>query len=150
MDPDFIHELFAEFGAVEIRRLFGGAGLFADGVMFGLVSSGEIYLKADAETVPHFEAEGCGPFEYGSKTGRRTIASFRKLPERLYDDADGLAEWAREALAVARLKAVAKPDKPPSRAREHTTKKPATKKPATRKIVVKKTGTKKMSPRASS
>ena len=108
MDPDFIHELFAGFGTVEVRRLFGGAGLFADGVMFGLVSGGEIYLKADAETVPRFEAEGCGPFEYGTKTGTRAIASFRKLPERLYDDADELAEWARDALRRARRKAAAK------------------------------------------
>ena len=40
MDPDDIRELFAGFGAVQVRRMFGGAGLFADGVMFGLVSGG--------------------------------------------------------------------------------------------------------------
>ncbi len=108
MDPDTIQELFAGFGAVSVRRMFGGAGLYADGVMFGLVSGGEIYLKADTETVPRFEAEGCGPFEYRTKTGRRAIASFRKLPERLYDDADELAEWAREALGAARRSGAAK------------------------------------------
>ena len=133
MDPDFIHELFAGFGAVEVRRLFGGAGLFADGVMFGLVSRGEIYLKADAETAPRFEAEGCGPFEYGSKTGRRAIASFRKLPERLYDDADELAQWARQALTVARRKAAARPGKRASRAKKTGAKKTGTKKSGTKK-----------------
>ncbi len=150
MNPDFIRELFSGLGAVEVRRLFGGAGLFADGVMFGLVSSGEIYLKADAETAPRFEAEGCGPFEYGTKTGRRAIVSFRKLPERLYDDADELVQWAREALAVARRKAAARPGKCPSRAREPATKKFATEKPATTKAAVKKTGAKKTPRRASS
>ena len=48
VDADIIRELFADFGAVQVRRMFGGAGLFADGVMFGLVSDGQIFLKADA------------------------------------------------------------------------------------------------------
>ena len=133
VDADFIHELFAGFGTVEVRRLFGGVGLFADGLMFGLVSRGEIYLKADEETAPRFEAEGCGPFEYGTRTGRRAIASFRKLPERLYDDADELAQWAWDALAVARRKGAARPGKRPPRA-----KRPATKKTGTTKTGIKK------------
>jgi DNA transformation protein and related proteins len=116
VNPDFLRDLFADFGSVEVRRLFGGAGLFADGVMFGLVSGGQIYLKADTESVPRFEAEGCGPFEYGTKTGKRAIASFRRLPDRLYDDTGELAQWARAALAVARQSAAGKPSaKAPSK-----------------------------------
>ena len=108
MDPDFIQELFAAFGPVSVRRLFGGAGIYADGVLIGAVFRDEVYLKADAETAPRFDAEGCGTFEYATKTGTRAIASFRKLPERLYDDADELADWARQALGVARRKAASK------------------------------------------
>ncbi len=132
MDSDYIQELFAAFGAVSVRRLFGGAGLYADGIMFGLVSRGEIYLKADDVTAPRFEAEGCGPFEYGTRTGRRAIASFRKLPERLYDDADELADWAREALAVARRNAADRSGKGSSRAKEPATRKSRPKKPGTK------------------
>ncbi len=91
MDADFIRELFCEFGIVTVRRMFGGAGLYADGVMFGLVSGGQIYLKTDAATAPIFEREGCGPFEYGTKSGRRAIISYWRLPDRLYDDAEDLA-----------------------------------------------------------
>ena len=36
VDAGFIHDLFQPFGAVTVRRMFGGAGLFVDGVMFGL------------------------------------------------------------------------------------------------------------------
>lgn len=57
VDAEFIHDLFQPFGAVTVRRMFGGAGLFADGVMFGLVSGGQIYLKADATTMTCFERE---------------------------------------------------------------------------------------------
>jgi DNA transformation protein len=117
VDPDHIRELFAGFGAVAVRRLFGGAGLFADGVMFGLVSGGEIYLKADAETVPAFESEGCGPFEYAIKTGKRALNSYWRLPERLYDDPEELAVWAARSLALAQRRR-----KPPVKRRALTKK----------------------------
>ena len=112
MDPDTIQELFAGFGAVSVRRMFGGAGLYADGVMFGLLSDGQIFLKADAATIPAFEREGCAPFAYGTKTGKRAVMSFWRLPDRLYDDPDELAQWARTALSVAHKSAAAKPKKP--------------------------------------
>jgi DNA transformation protein len=102
LDPDHIRELFAAFGPVQVRRMFGGAGLYADGVMFGLVSGGLIHLKADAGTVARFEAEGCRPFEYGTSAGRRAIMSYWRIPDRLYDDPDALAHWARQALEAAR------------------------------------------------
>lgn len=115
MDPDHIRELFVVFGAVSVRRMFGGAGLYADGVMFGLVSDGQIYLKADAATAAAFEREGCGPFEYGTKAGKRAVMSYWRLPDRLYDDPDDLAQWAKRALAAAQRKPAAKPKRGKSR-----------------------------------
>jgi DNA transformation protein and related proteins len=109
VDAEFIRELFQPFGAVSVRRMFGGAGLFVEGVMFGLVSGGEIYLKADATTVTWFKRESCGPFEFSTKHGKRALTSYWRLPDRLYDDADELAQWARQALTAARQGAAAKP-----------------------------------------
>ncbi|MGA9337060.1 MAG: TfoX/Sxy family protein [Pseudolabrys sp.] len=110
VDAEFIHDLFQSFGAVSVRRMFGGAGLFADGVMFGLVSGGQIYLKVDATMVPCFEHEQCEPFEYSTKNGKRALTSYWRLSDRLYDDADELARWARRALAAARRGAAVKPE----------------------------------------
>jgi DNA transformation protein and related proteins len=109
VDPDTIQELFAVFGGVTVRRMFGGAGLYADGVMFGLISDGQIYLKTGPATAKDFEREGGAPFEYGTKTGKRAVMSYWRLPDRLYDDPDALAEWARTALSVAHGCAAAKP-----------------------------------------
>ena len=109
MDADTIRDLFAEFGTVHIRRMFGGAGIYADDVMFGLVSDGLIYLKADANTVPAFERENCAPFQYTTKKGKRAVMSYWRLPDRLYDDPAELAQWAKQALGVARKNAAVKP-----------------------------------------
>ena len=64
MDAEFLRELFAEFGPVTVRRMFSGAGVYADGVIIALVIGDVLYLKADAATSARFAAEGCGPFEY--------------------------------------------------------------------------------------
>lgn len=104
MDADFIRDLFAEFGPVAVRRMFGGAGVYADGVMFALVTRDQLYFKADPDATERFLREGCAPFSYAVKTGERTITSYWRVPDRLYDDPAELAEWARAALSAARAK----------------------------------------------
>jgi DNA transformation protein len=99
--PEDIRELFSVFGVVAVRRMFGGAGIYADGTMFGLVADGVIYLKADERNAPAFESENLPPFTYETKDGKRGVMSYRRMPERLYDDPDELASWARAALAAA-------------------------------------------------
>ncbi len=101
MTPDDIQELFSVFGVVAVRRMFGGAGIYADGTMFALVADGVIYLKADELSTPAFERENLPPFTYETKDGRRGVMSYRRMPERLYDDPDELATWAHAALAAA-------------------------------------------------
>ena len=98
MDADFISDLFAAFGPVTVRRMFSGAGIFADGLMLGLVVREAIYLRADQMSIADFEREGSIPFTYtrGRKSGRPSqhALPYWRLPERLYDDPDELADWA--------------------------------------------------------
>ncbi len=103
MTPDDIVELFSDFGPVTVRRKFGGAGIYADGTMFGLVADGVIYLKAGGDNAAMFEREGLPPFTYQRRTDERAVMSYRRMPDRLYDDPEELAEWARAALSAARL-----------------------------------------------
>jgi DNA transformation protein len=108
LDAEFIRDLFAQFRPVTIRRMFRSAGIFCDGVMFGLISDGTIFLKADEASIPDFKREGCRPFTYTrSKRAGRVALPYWRLPERLYDDPDELAVWAERALAVAERKKLA-------------------------------------------
>jgi DNA transformation protein len=100
--PDDIVELFSAFGPVTVRRMFGGAGIYADGTMFALVADGVIYLKASESNLAMFEREGLEPFSYAARGNDRIVMSYRRMPDRLYDDPDELAVWARAALEAAR------------------------------------------------
>jgi len=108
VDAGFIRDLFAPFGPVTVRRMFSGAGIFADGLMFGLVVRDVIYLKVDDANRADFEREASAPFTYtrGKKSDRprEHALPYWRLPERLYDDPDELAEWARRAFAAAERK----------------------------------------------
>jgi DNA transformation protein and related proteins len=89
-----------------VRRMFGGAGIYSDGTMFALVADGVIYLKADELSTQAFERENLPPFTYETKDGKRGVMSYRRMPERLYDDPDELATWARAAQAAAQRSGV--------------------------------------------
>jgi DNA transformation protein len=118
MEPDFLIELFAEFGPVAIRRMFSGFGIAADGIHFALALRGAIYLRADDQTVAKFEAEGSRPFQYQTRAREVTVRSYWQLPERLYDDPREFSEWAKAALAAAHRAAIrpcATPRKPAHR-----------------------------------
>lgn len=97
---DYLHEVLAPFGAVTARRMFGGFGIYHDGVMFALVAGDTLYLKADAESVVAFETEGLLQFEY-DKAGKRVKMSYYQAPETLFDDPDAARYWAQLAYAAA-------------------------------------------------
>jgi len=108
MDRDFLIDLFAGFGPVTIRRMFSGFGISADGTNFALALRGGLYLRADEQTIPRFEAEGSKPFQYQTRAKTVTVGSYWQLPERLYDDPEELTDWARAALSAAQRAALRK------------------------------------------
>ncbi len=108
MDRDFLLDLFSSFGPVTLRRMFSGFGVSRDGINFALVLRGAIYLRADEQTIPQFEAEGTCAFQYVARGKPVTLHSYWQLPERLYDDPDELAVWARNAFDAARQVAALK------------------------------------------
>jgi DNA transformation protein len=132
MDRDFLIDLFAGFGPVAIRRMFSGFGISADGTNFALALRGGLYLRADEQTIPQFEAEGSKPFQYQTRAKTVTVNSYWQLPERLYDDPDEMTGWARAALSAAQRAALRKPNKG-RKAAKAPAKKAAIKKPVTRK-----------------
>jgi DNA transformation protein len=113
-DPEAIRELFSSFRNVSVRRMFGGHGVFLDGLMFALEADGEMYLKADEHTIPKLAAENSEPFVYKAK-GREISLSYWKLPERLYDEPDEFAAFARDAFEAARRAAAGKPKRSPKK-----------------------------------
>ncbi len=102
-DAAYVADLVERFGAfadVVPRRMFGGWGLFADGVMFALVDDGQVYLKTDEANRPDFEALGLQPWVYEAASKRATM-SYYPPPDEAMDDAAELRPWFEGARAAA-------------------------------------------------
>ncbi len=101
MDNDAIEELFESVGPVTIRRMFGGKGIYADGIIFALELRGELMLKGDEESAPLLEAAGATRWRYEGKGGKPVAMPYWTIPDEALDDPDIMAKWARIALDAA-------------------------------------------------
>jgi len=111
-------ELLAPLGATRSRRMFGGHGFYIDDLFVALIAFDRLYLKADAQSRPHFEAAGCEPFVYDG-AGKSVTLGYFSAPEDAMESPALMQPWARLALeaalrgrlAKAAKKAPAKPRK---------------------------------------
>ena len=108
-DEALVHilDLLAEVAPVP-KRMFGGLGLFHQGVMFGLMDGDALYLKADDETLGDYEAEGSGPFVF-NMSDRQVSTGYYEIPATVAEDQELAVEWARKAIDVAFRADAAKP-----------------------------------------
>lgn len=100
MDDDAIREIFSGLGEVSIRKLFGGKGVYCDGLIVGVEVRDEVLLKADNVSAPEFEAAGARRWAYDGK-GRPVHMPYWSIPDSAIDDPDELAIWTRKAYEAA-------------------------------------------------
>jgi DNA transformation protein and related proteins len=110
MDAEGLKALFEPFGLVTVRRMFGGSGIYAEGLCFAIEADGEVYIKADTLSQPSFSGAGSAPFTY-VMNGKPKSMPYWRLPEIAHDEADELRRWAGMGLEAARRAAEAKGDR---------------------------------------
>ncbi len=95
-----VSELLAGAGAVATRRMFGGHGVYLDGLFIGIIAGDVLYLKADARTVGEFETAGSTLFHYTGQ-GRMMALQFWSAPDEAMESPQLMRPWARLAVAAA-------------------------------------------------
>ncbi len=96
--------------------MFGVSGLFRAGLIFGLISDGELYFKAADSNRADFEAKKSQPFTYETR-GRKIATSYWRVPEDVIEDAGELTSWATKSYDVALKSRKAESTKPQRRRR---------------------------------
>jgi DNA transformation protein len=105
---EFVLEQLAPAGRVTPRAMFGGVGLYLDGLFFALIDDDTLYFKTDDSNRARFEQAGSRPFCPFPDRPDQAMA-YWQVPAEVLEDADQLAAWAREALAVALAKWTRRP-----------------------------------------
>ena len=101
MENAAIEEIFAPFGAVKIKNMFGGKGVYLDGMIVACDIDGELVLKADATSSPAFAAAGSRQWSYEHKEGKRVFMPYWTVPDAAFDDPDEMGKWVKLALEAA-------------------------------------------------
>jgi len=105
---DFLKDQLRGLGPITARRMFSGAGIYCDGIIFALLLRDTLHFKVDDANRAAYEAEGMQPFTYQARGKPVRMEAYWRVPERLLDDPDEMLLWARDALAAGRRAAAGK------------------------------------------
>ncbi|MFZ4508499.1 MAG: TfoX/Sxy family protein [Fimbriimonas sp.] len=115
VSPEKVDQFLQRLGEVRpitSRKMFGGIGLYSDGVFFAVIDNDRLYFKSDAETDPTYEAHGSA--QWVIEGDPPSPMPYREVPASVFAGPD-LGAWIDAAVAVATRKKSA-----PKRARPKT------------------------------
>jgi len=90
----------ALFGAINIKAMFGGFGIYRDGLIFAIIVDDKLYFKVDAASIEEFKQLGLLPFTYEAR-GKRVAMSYYEAPAEVLEDRHEMAIWAKKAYQSA-------------------------------------------------
>lgn len=93
---EFVTEQLAPLGALRVRRMFGGHGIYRGEAFFAIVHKGRLFFRTDPEDRVHYRARGSREF-MPSKTQR--LGTYWEVPADVLDDPELVLAWARKAAA---------------------------------------------------
>jgi DNA transformation protein and related proteins len=98
---EHVVETMREFGPVTAKAMFGGFGLYHEGLFFALIADDTLYLKVDDENRDSFEAAALPAFVYVTKDGDRMAMGYRQAPPEALESPAAMTAWARSGYAAA-------------------------------------------------
>jgi len=99
---NYVLDQLSGWGKVSVRRMFGGAGLYREGKIFGVIAGNVAYLKVDDSTRGEFVKAGAAPFMPYPDKMKTNVSSYYEIPPEVLENPQQLALWAQRALEIAR------------------------------------------------
>lgn len=98
-----VYDLLAHMSGVTFKRMFGGFGLYLDGVVFGIITDGELYFKVDETNRAKYELAGSQPFVYFNGKKEVTL-SYWLVPSEILENPSELENWVLDSFQINSLK----------------------------------------------
>ncbi|CAN5134547.1 hypothetical protein BH09PAT2_BH09PAT2_10610 [soil metagenome] len=93
-----LQDVLSHIPGISSRAMFGGHGIYKDGVIFGLIANDVLYFKVGESNISDYEKAGSQPFTYSKKDGKATAMSYWGLPESVFEKKEELNEWVQKAV----------------------------------------------------
>ena len=96
---DYImHDVFSGMYGITSRPLFGGHGIYKDGVIFAIIVKDELYFKVGEKNRQDFNKYDSEPFRYTMPNGKKVEMPYRKLPDEIMEDRGALPAWIEKSV----------------------------------------------------
>ena len=101
-----IGDVLGHISGITSKRMFGGYGIYRDGVIFAIITGdGELRFKADDTTKDKYEARGGEQFTYTGHTSRPpTPMPYWRVPDEVLEDRELITSWVEEAVMISKLR----------------------------------------------
>lgn len=99
-----VHDALVNIDGITSRAMFGGYGLYKDGIIFGIIVDDELYFKVDDTNRKEYESFGSSPFTYEGKNRKKITMSYWKIPEEIIEDRERVSALAIQSLCINSLK----------------------------------------------
>jgi DNA transformation protein len=97
-----VSEVLADVDGISSRAMFGGYGIYKDGVIFAIIADEQLYFKVDDSNRKDYEQYGSGPFVYSQGKTKSTSMSYWELPADIQEDRDEIANWVDKSYDVSK------------------------------------------------
>lgn len=95
-----MYDVLGGISGITSKKMFGGWGIYKDGIFFALIADVDLYFKTDKSTLEHFSRYGSEPFSYTRLGKTAVLKSYWRVPEEVMEDREKILEWAEEAVQV--------------------------------------------------
>ncbi len=100
MSKDYLHyvlDLLSELEKVTYRAMFGGYGIYLNGIIFAIIADDELYFKVDQTSIDMYKKYNSEPFSYTTKNGKKAVMSYWQVPCSVLEDDKTILEYAKAA-----------------------------------------------------
>lgn len=98
-----LQDVLGHIEGVLAKPMFGGYGLYRNGIIFGIIAYQQLYFKVDETSLPDYKRLGSEPFIYEAK-GKKIALSYWLVPESVMEDPDHIEGWVEESLRISLTK----------------------------------------------
>jgi DNA transformation protein len=98
----YVLDQLVSLGEVESRRMFGGAGIYCNGLFFAIIADDVLYFKVDDTNRVEYEQAGMEAFK--PFPDKPDVMSYYEVPVEVLENRKQLAEWADKSMNVAMRK----------------------------------------------
>jgi DNA transformation protein len=97
-----VHDLLGEIPGITSRGMFGGFGIYQNGMIFAIIAEGRLYFKVGEGNRLDYESRGSKPFTYQMPGKKPMAMSYWELTEEIMENREKLGIWVAKAVAASR------------------------------------------------